>query len=61
MGSGADLNEWSHSWMSTSCWKLLSVPCLSGKSVQTSIEFGLGVRTPVCLCLVIRVVIQVVI
>ena len=44
----------------TFCRQLLSVPCLSGKSVQMSIEYGFGVRTSVCLCLVIRVVIQVV-
>ena len=44
----------------TYCRKLLSVPCLSGKCAQMSIERGFGVRASVCMCLAIRVVIRVV-
>ena len=51
------LFECSNSLVATYCRQLLSVPCLSGKCAQMSVECGFGVRAPVCMCLVIRVVI----
>ena len=51
------LFECSNSLVATYCRQLLSVPCMSGKCAQMSVECGFGVRAPVCMCLVIRVVI----